>query len=393
MVYSGGSHIRVMDAISKEFNRLEKDGSFDKYIDDVDELIGLLDKTRNTIDAAPQSRREQLAILKSGCTAWTNKMAESQKEIHGALSKYAKALDKKFKVDIEAAYNPNAFPESGDKLLDRAVAMHLIREGQFQVADKVIQEANLDIPGVLEQEFMDMYRILEALKLKDLQPAIEWAASKRERLSQSGSNLEFNLHSLQFIHLFTHPNGAGTKLALQYARENFAVFGDRYLADISRLMCAFLFQSNLQASPYGSTFLSPSAWDDVAHSFTKEFCSLLGLSPDSPLYLAALAGAIALPTLLKIGNIMREKQTEWSSENELPVEIPLPPSFQFHAIFVCPVSKEQTTDENPPMMMPCGHIVAKDSLARMSKGNPNQRFKCPYCPNESIPNQAIRVYF
>ena len=32
---------------------------------------------------------------------------------------------------------------------------------------------------------------------------------------------------------------------------------------------------------------------------------------------------------------------QWTSANELPVEIPLPAAYQFHSIFVCPVSKER----------------------------------------------------
>ncbi|KAK9464845.1 CTLH/CRA C-terminal to lish motif domain-containing protein [Lipomyces arxii] len=382
-----------MDSVAKEFGRLQKNGKFDRIIEDVDEMIKRLERVRNTIENVPRSRREELAILKSETKEWANKVNESQKEIHGSLSKYAKSLDKKFKVDIEGAYNQNAFPASSKRLLDRAIAMHLIREGEFEVADQLIKEANLDIPNELELEFMNMYRILHALERKDLGPAVEWAALKRDRLALTSSELEFDLHRLQFVHYFTYPDGSGTRLALDYARNNFSVFGERYLPEISKLMCAFVFQADVESSPYALTFLSPSAWTDVARAFTKEFCSLLGLSSESPLYLSAVAGSIALPTLLKVGSIMREKQTEWSSANELPVETLLPPSFQFHAIFVCPVSKEQTTDANPPMMMPCGHIVGKESLDRMSKGNANMKFKCPYCPNESMPHQAVRVYF
>ncbi|KAK9449312.1 CTLH/CRA C-terminal to lish motif domain-containing protein [Limtongia smithiae] len=405
-----------MEPVAKEFARVERAGDFGRYVSEVDGMLDALARARSTIDAAPQSRREQATYLRTRATEFATRIGSAQKEVHGALSKYGKALDKKFKSDVGAAYNGAAFSGSsrrggnvsdatkaakageanGRALLDRAIAMHLIREGEFEVADTLIAEAGLAIPASLEREFVELYRILAALERRDLAPAIAWAASRRAQLTEASSNLEFTLHSLQFVSYFMeneNEDNKGPDRALAYARANFAQFGEKYLSEISKLMCGFLFKANLAASPYASVFLSPLAWSDVARALTKEFCGLLGLSSESPLGIATAAGAIALPTLLKMGSIMRETQTEWTSENELPVEIPLPASFQFHAIFVCPVSKEQTTDENPPMMMPCGHIVAKESLARMSKQNPNQRFKCPYCPSESIPTQAIRVYF
>ena len=322
--------------------------------------------------------------------------------------------------------------------------MHLLREGQFSVASTFIQEAEArpphpePTPGTpnpyvqekawekdlvngtfnsekLQQQFAEMYHILRQLRQqRNLAPAIAWARERSAVLETRGSNLEFELCRLQFVCLFVGYDGEGNMgnsangplRAWAYARSEFGPFQHRYAREVQQLVGAMAFWQNISDSPYRRFFYNDSAWEEVANSFTREFCSLLGLSADSPLYIAATAGAIALPTLLKLQNIMKEKRTEWTTQNELPVsssnffpnallimiiqvEISLPPSYHFHSIFVCPVSKEQGTDQNPPMMMPCGHVIAQESLDKLSKG---AKFKCPYCPGESHPRDAKKVF-
>jgi hypothetical protein len=238
--------------------------------------------------------------------------------------------------------------------------MHLLREGQFSVASAFLSEiaekkaqekhqevvadtmneatALLDIDGVpssqVRDQFHNMYRILHELKENNnLLPAIEWSRKEENRmaLEARGSNLEFELCRLQFVWLFhggheqRGPSPEGRHAALQYARREFQSFLPRYMREIEQLMGAMAFSPNLQDSPYKNIFNNPSAWTDVSHSFTREFCALLGLSPDSPLYIAATAGAIALPTLLKLQTIMKAKRTEWTTEHELPVSRPTVP--------------------------------------------------------------------
>ena len=248
-------------------------------------------------------------------------------------------------------YDPLA---SHPPLINRAIAMHLLREGQFSVASTFLSEAaanpprsvhterstaedKLDISSLgsesLQQQFSEMYHILHQLRNeRNLLPAIEWARSKHEALEARGSNLEFELGRLQFVWLFMGggtPDSAedmldGPRGALAYARREFSIFQDKYLREIQNLTGALAFLPNLQGSPYNRIFYNDSSWEEVANSFTREFCSLLGLSADSPLYIAATAGAIALPTLLKLASIMKEKKTEWTTQDELPVRTNLP---------------------------------------------------------------------
>jgi hypothetical protein len=233
--------------------------------------------------------------------------------------------------------------------------MHLLREGQFDVAETFIKEASrhppqpeptLNTPNPylsqswekdlaegafnsekLQRRFAEMYHILHELRIeRNLQPAIDWAREHSDMLEMRGSNLEFELCRLQFARLFvTHQEDAmedepeGPVQAYTYAREEFGVFQKRYAREVQHLMGAMAYWQNIQDSPYRTYFYNDAVWEEVAQSFNREFCSLLGLSADSPLFIAATAGAIALPYLLKLQSIMKEKRTEWTTQNELPV--------------------------------------------------------------------------
>ena len=247
---------------------------------------------------------------------------------------------------------------SQSSLINRAVGMHLLREGQFSVASAFFSEAlskpTQNPPGLrgcfsenwLEQsigtdslssesmrkQFADMYYILDEMRnKKNLLPATTWARTNSSSLEARGSNLEFELGRLQFIWLFMNgPSRCGLPTiyecqhaALSYARQELSGFQARYLHEIQQLIGAMAFSSNLQQSPYCHIFHNNDAWNELAMSFTREFCSLLGLSADSPLFIASTAGAIALPTLLKLQTIMKEKRTEWTTQHELPVIIAL----------------------------------------------------------------------
>eukprot|EP00917_Polyrhabdina_sp_WS-2016_P002643 GHVP01005702.1.p1 GENE.GHVP01005702.1~~GHVP01005702.1.p1 ORF type:complete len:322 (+),score=54.70 GHVP01005702.1:2-967(+) len=57
----------------------------------------------------------------------------------------------------------------------------------------------------------------------------------------------------------------------------------------------------------------------------------------------------------------------------------------FHSVFICPITKEQCTKENPPLILVCGHIISQEGFTGLMKiqRDKEKPVKCPYCPIES----------
>ncbi|KAK3335337.1 CTLH/CRA C-terminal to lish motif domain-containing protein [Cercophora scortea] len=438
-----------METLAKDLAALSKMAGLAAAVDNIDQIIEQLSRARDQVAQArdPHIASMTMTKLQNPIKLGFDKVNDSLKDVASRNKKLGKALDKSFPLeDLPADHDAMA---NQPALINRAIAMHLLREGQFSVASTFIDEAqdtaashhglyshldshddttspegdvlmgeddssqgdvpvsmtasssdHQDLSSLQSQElqakFAEMYRVLQDLKARNLRPAIDWARANSAELEARGSNLEFELCKLQYVWLFLGPgvNGLpddeynGRSGALLYARQRFGRFQPRHLSEIQKLASALVFAPNLGQSPCRSIFTIDSAFTDVASSFTREFCSLLGLSAESPLYMAVTAGALALPYQMKFTSRTKSRGTEWTTSTELAFETPLPKRMVYHSIFVCPVAKEQTTDTNPPMMIPCGHVLAKETLQKLCKGT---RFKCPYCPSEGQIKDARQI--
>lgn len=50
------------------------------------------------------------------------------------------------------------------------------------------------------------------------------------------------------------------------------------------------------------------------------------------------------------------------------IEIELEPDNRFHSIFACPILRQQSSEDNPPMKLLCGHVISRDALNKLSNG-------------------------
>ncbi|KAL8580448.1 hypothetical protein ACOMHN_001217 [Nucella lapillus] len=319
------------------------------------------------------------------------RISSEHKDLHSSVSRVGKTIDRNFVSDFSAILTEGACEgEANQKLLDEIICEHFLRQGKLDIAESLNMDANLNLPHDKKEPFLELHRILEALKNYDLGPALVWAQANRERLAEENSSLEFKLHRLHFINLLRE-GYAVQQDALEYAR-NFAPFAAQHTRELQNLMGSLLFlREGVGNSPY-SHLLEPIYWQEICDVFTKDACRLMGLSVHSPLSVCIQAGCQALPPLLSIRQVMMQRHVSgvWSNKEELPVEIELGHEYHFHSIFACPILRQQSTQANPPMRLVCGHVISKDALAKLSNMN---KVKCPYCPVEQIPADAKQIFF
>lgn len=410
--------------------------------DSIDRLIADLETARASLhdrDAPPNPAVLAAELSKSVQTTQSS-ISDRQKEFYAALSKAFKALDRKFPSQLDAVADPSLFtsPEA-QHALETVLLHHLLRHGDWQGAQVFSEESTLPISATVADTFTELHLILDAISRGDLRPAIRWAERERDFLIKRQSPLEFALHRSQFIRIATgsclhldhlagssgggaesDPDGETTppsniSTALEYGRRNLQPFLDRHLPEVQRMFTLLAFLPNFAiASSYGPdgsdsvpvehllptvpAVYRPLLDAKLVHApfleplFRLEFSSRNRVSKEAPLATCVEVGAGgALSQIIKVKTIMRERKNEWSQADELPIEIPLPPQLRFHSVFACPVSKEQATEDNPPMMLVCGHVFCRETITKMAKGG--GRFKCSYCPTESTLSQAVRVHF
>ncbi|KAG7902881.1 hypothetical protein KL907_004014 [Ogataea polymorpha] len=381
--------------VAEEVDKLASNDSLEHILADSNSLLDGLRRLRNDVE----NDQDDMTMIKTQFKSWNENTLKHEKSINKAIKGYSSKVDKVLNFNLSNVYTYQTVDVKSNprsrKLVDRAIVMDLLRNGHFDVLEHIERERGIKIPQELVDRFKQLNEILISFREHDdLRPAITWAAQHSDELQSIGSDLEFNLHKLQFIKLYNQSRNNEPFEAYKYARDNFPNFGTTHLDTISKLLFTIMYSSSTPECGFENYLTDGDLSNETFYNqICQDYCSLIGLSSNSPLYNTLLTSYIALPSFIKYHRISKSSgNLNWTTTNELPFEINLPPSLQFHSIFICPVSKEETTSENPPMVLPCHHIISKDSLIKLSR-NSVANFKCPYCPRTTTIAQAVQARF
>ncbi|KAG9008570.1 hypothetical protein FRB95_001293 [Tulasnella sp. JGI-2019a] len=426
----------MQDAMMNELDRLESLSSLHSEPiassstsappsigESLDNLLAHLQHARHSVDINEDFSNYTFSDLKKKVETHKKRVDERQKQVHGSMTKFGKLIDKKF-TNILPSSPPLFSSVEAVTALERVIGSHFLRSGAFDVANVFYAECGTHPPERERANFARMYDIVQALKQGDLEPALQWTVAARDFLQTRHSTLEFELHRSRYLRVLLEPlpdsfpiEGYASTLpptslinpAYQYSRTHFPSLyrtHSQCTSQLNRLTTILIYARN------PGKLASSKAYGDLADAdlrsheglermFVREWCKWMNVSARGALKeVAGLGGNGALARIEKGRKVMAGRKpgpsgssgTEawWDANEEIMIEIPVPPNERYHSVFACPVSKEQTTEKNPPMMLICGHILAKDSVTRLTKSG--GRIKCPYCPVEST-DPPLQVHF
>lgn len=328
---------------------------------------------------------------------------KENKTIYDSISKIGRSI-KAFggtneNIDIE-------FVEFNVKLdkheVNQIISEHLFRNGRFEAGESFCKDSGVKLAPDFKKRFKALDQILSDLNEKKIERAIKWVNEHETKLKISESDLPFLVHKVSFCHLLkkAHKIGEGEVQAeilsclAQYACQNFGKFYSKFKIQIQKLMGSLAFVNELENTKYYD-LICDVHWDHLTQSFVRDFCKIQGLSRESGLFMALKVGTLGIPKFQKFFKLMKGKEHLFDDINELPIDIALGSDFKFHSIFICPVSKEIATKDNPPMLLKCGHCITKQSFQNIIGGRgdsrPNRKVKCPTCPAEIKSSEAIEL--
>jgi hypothetical protein len=302
------------------------------------------------------------------------KVCNQHKDSFAYIAKLSKDIEKAFPLNPEVLQCHKEKPLN-ETLLLKIISDYLIREGYFSSAEVLEEETKVDTDAENTRElYKNIYTLLNSLETGDIDTAMAIIQYHSDILGEARHNMIFNLHKLKFLQFLRQ---ARTQEAVEYARVNIQPFQNTHLNEIQHLMCACIFLNQTENSPYAE--LLDSNYDkNIAKEIATEWCRIIGLPSQSPLLTATTAGTEVIPELMQMSSVLNNMI--WKAS--LPVELKIKPENQFHSIFVCPVTRQIATPDNPPVLLPCGHVIARQSADSLLSNYARRKFKCPTCPTE-----------
>ena len=293
--------------------------------------------------------------------------------------------------------------------LDRVIVDYLLREGHYDVAEKMVQESKLDHLVDLEL-FKTLNKISSSLIHGDCTTALLWCGANRSRLKKIESSLEIQLRFQEYIELLRKGDH---RAGVEYVRTNMVAptlssssssssggggdgensmsgnntrggllsssssssmavgssscsMDDATLSVIKTAMGMLAFVKESGWGPYDSYFKNERR-SDLARQFRSHLLQINGLPSNSLLKVTLQSGLFALKTPhCGLKQHMNNNCPPCSQELR-DVAATIPTASRLRSCIVCRITGEVMDEHNLPMALPNGNVYSSAALRSISE--------------------------
>ena len=413
-----------MEDIEKTLSALEEKEktSFEEMDTLLDSIDTLINETNNELS---QDKNKDESMTKDILSKKENELRKLKliPKVNRICNSYYhkyKELNKKVDENIKGVNylnNTNLIKFIGnidEKLIKELIVEHLIRKGNVKTVQRYLEESKLELDTLSKdimifQEYYDIINDLNDNKIKKL---YDWCTKNRDILLKNtgeaitnkskDENIEENkdiyFECVKYNYILLLEDETKTvEDCVDYTRKHFKPFitDKNYIKEISKLMTKLLFRKTDKEKSEINTESkieeknkregNKEGLEFIKNLFIETFLKLNHKSRDDTLNTILLAGRYVLPQVVeseeKLAKDKDKKNIEVDKEkNQLMYSLELPEELVFHNIFVCPISKEIATADNPPIRLNCGHCICNNSFEKIEKtGTRRNQIKCPIC--------------
>ncbi|TMS36650.1 hypothetical protein L596_003762 [Steinernema carpocapsae] len=304
-------------------------------------------------------------------------LSNEHRQVHSSISRCGKEIDRNFHSDTSGIIKNQKDIEKDPvnrERVNKLIFDYLNSVGKVDVAECLRKETGMSSVQSINTD--EVRTIMESYRNGDYQPAIEWVGTNHP----DETRLLFDLHQQHVMQLLENGD---KNAALTYVRKRMQLTDQSNSRPFSFLLGAIVSPADV---PRYAVLRQAAVTLEVEHNLARLLSGTF-----SHLSEILDMGIRTVPSLIRLRGMMAARQDQIFFADELPVEISL--DKHVHSTFTCPILKIQSTDNNPPMRLACGHVISRDALNKLAQNSRQIRLKCPYCPMESSASDAKRVFF
>lgn len=248
-----------------------------------------------------------------------------------------------------------------EKKLKNLLLDFFLREKFLETAKCYIEDEKINVLYLIKLQnsveytiFLEIQKIINNLKSKDVNEALNWCNANKNKLTKLNSNIRFKLLKQQYLEIYKTGN---ILEAVKFARENFSSLNNH--KEIQEIMILLAVKpENMEKWPKIIDYISNDRWDDLENDFKQVFFQVYSMKSNSPLEVLFQSGLMGLKTPFCYSHKNKNLTCPVCCDEIGILAQTLPGSHHPVSALICRISGEIMDHTNPPLALPNGQVYS-----------------------------------